>query len=109
MIIGNLRGAHHVLSEPNWKAKDKRGAGARTSGSNNNDNNNQGDDMLSWKSPTEEKLRIETQRRSQRSSRRMKVMLPKTQIIKSTDLKLKKLFQVLTSLTLKILRRRVLL
>ena len=52
-----------------------RDAGARTSGGNNNDDdNNKGGDMPSWMSKEEsnrEKLRTETQRRSQPRSRKM--------------------------------------
>ena len=76
VIIGNVKGARQMLPDPDWKAEDQRGARARTSGGNKNDDDNQGGDMPSW-SPTEEKLRIETQRRSQPRSRKMITMLHK--------------------------------
>ena len=57
-----------------------RDARARTSGGNNNDDENKGGDMPSWMSKEEsnrEKLRIETQRRSQPRSRKMITVLLK--------------------------------
>ena len=45
--IGNVRGAHQMLPDPDLKAEDQRGARARTSGGNNDDDN-QGGDMQSW-------------------------------------------------------------
>ena len=78
-MIGNVRGARQMLPDPDWKAQDQRGARARTSGGNNNDDN-QGGDMPSWmfkRSPTEEKLRLETPRRCQPRSRKMITMLHK--------------------------------
>ena len=76
VIIGNVKGACQMLPDPEWKAKDQRGARVRTSGCNKNDDDNQGGDMPSW-SPTEEKLRIETHRRSQPRSRKMITVLHK--------------------------------
>ena len=75
VIISNVRGASQMLPDPEWKAEDQRGARARTSAGNKNDDNNQGDDMPSWVFKEESKLRIETQIRSQPSSRRMITML----------------------------------
>ena len=34
VIIGNVRVAHQMLPDPDWKAKHQRGARARTSGGN---------------------------------------------------------------------------
>ena len=48
VIIGNLKGAHKMLPDPNWKADNQKEARARTSGGNNNDDDNQGGDMPSW-------------------------------------------------------------
>ena len=73
MIICNVRGARQMLPDPDWKAEAQRGARARTNAGNNNDNDNQGGHMTSWmskRSPTERKLRIDTRRRSQPSSRK---------------------------------------
>ena len=42
VIIGNVRGARHMLPESDWKAEDQRGAQARTSLGNN-----QGSDISS--------------------------------------------------------------
>ena len=55
VIIGNVRGECQLL--PDWKADDQIRARARTSAGNSNDDDNQDGD-----SPTERKLRIETQR-----------------------------------------------
>ena len=80
MIICNVRGARQMLPYPDWKAEAQRGARARTNAGNNNDNDNQGGHMTSWmskRSPTERKLRIDTRRRSQPSSRRMTTVLHK--------------------------------
>ena len=81
VITGNVRGAHQMLPDPNWKADNQKEARVRTIG---------GTMMMmmttkvliclvgySKRSPTEERLRTETQRRSQPSSRRMKTMLLK--------------------------------
>ena len=62
VIIGNMRGTRQMLPDPDWKAEDQREARPRTSGGNNNDNDNQVG--CSKRSPTDEKLRIETQRKS---------------------------------------------
>ena len=48
VIIGNVRGARHMLPDPDWKAGDLRGARARSNAPSNNDGNKQGDDMPSW-------------------------------------------------------------
>ena len=48
VIIGNVRGARHMLPDPDWKAENQKGDGANTSGGNNNDDDNQGGDMPSW-------------------------------------------------------------
>ena len=37
VIIGNVRGARQMLPDPDWKAKDQRGARDRTNWCNNND------------------------------------------------------------------------
>ena len=47
VIIGNVRGARQMFSDPDWKPEDQREAQARTSGGNNNDDDNQGGDMPS--------------------------------------------------------------
>ena len=41
VIIGNVRGARQMLSDPDWNAEVQKGAGARTNGGNNNDDDNQ--------------------------------------------------------------------
>ena len=48
VIIDNVRGAHQMLPDPDWKAEDQREAQARTSRGNNDYNDNQGGDMPSW-------------------------------------------------------------
>ena len=48
VIIGNVRGAHQMLPDPDWKAKDQRESRARTSGGNNDDDDNQSGDMPCW-------------------------------------------------------------
>ena len=48
VIIGNVRGAHQMLPDPDWKAEDQKAARAITSGGNNNNDDNQGGDMPSW-------------------------------------------------------------
>ena len=48
VIIGNVRGAHQMLPDPDWKTGDQRGAQTRISGGNCNDDDNQGGDMPSW-------------------------------------------------------------
>ena len=80
VIIGNVRGARQMLSDPDQKAEDQKGARARTCGGNNNEDDNQGGNMPidgCSKSPTEGKLRTETQRRSQIRSRKMITVLHK--------------------------------
>ena len=57
VIIGNVRGECQLLPDSDWKADDQIRARARTSAGNSNDDDNQDGD-----SPTERKLRIETQR-----------------------------------------------
>ena len=44
VIIGNMRGVHQMLPDPDWKAENQREARARTSACNTNDDDNQGDD-----------------------------------------------------------------
>ena len=70
VIIGNVNGARQMLPDPDWKAEDQIGAQARTTRDKNNDDYNQGGD----RSPREERLRTETQRRNQPRSRRMITM-----------------------------------
>ena len=81
VIIGNMRGAHQMFPDPDWKADDQREARPRTSGENNNDDNNQGGDMPSWMfkevSNRGKKQKRETRRRSQSRSRRLITMLHK--------------------------------
>ena len=62
-----------ILPDTDWKAEDQRVYWVRTSVGNNNDDDNQRGDIVgcSKRGPTERELRIETQRRSQPSSRRI--------------------------------------
>ena len=62
MIIGNVRGAHQMLPNPDWKAVDQRESQARSSVGNNNGDDNQGGDMPCWMSK-EESNREETKNR----------------------------------------------
>ena len=48
MIIGNVRGARQMLSDPDWRAEDQREPRARTSGGHNSGDDNQSGDMPSW-------------------------------------------------------------
>ena len=50
VIIGNVRGARRMLPDPDWKAEDQPGVGARTSwGKKDKDNDdNQGGDIPAW-------------------------------------------------------------
>ena len=84
MIIGNVKDARQMLSDPDWKAEDQREALARTSGGNNDDNDNQGGDMpldVQRGVQQRKKPRTETRRRSQPRSRKMIIELLK--ILKS--------------------------
>ena len=49
VILGKVRGACQILTDPDWKAEDESGAQAtcRTRGGNKNDDDNQGGDMPS--------------------------------------------------------------
>ena len=71
MIFGNVRGAHQMLPDPDWKVVDQRESQARTSVGNNNGDDNQGGDMPCWMS-IEESNREETKtrRRSSKKTRR---------------------------------------
>ena len=62
MIIGNVRCACQMLSDPDWNSEDQREARARTSGGNNNEDDNQGGDMPSWMFK-EESIRGKTKNR----------------------------------------------
>ena len=42
VIIGNMRGSHQMLPDPDWKAEDQKRARNRKSTGNNNDDDNQG-------------------------------------------------------------------
>ena len=80
VIIGNVRGAHQMLPDLDWKAEVQKGARARTSGGNNNDDDNQGGDMPSWmfkKESNRGETKIETQRRNQPKSRKIITVLDK--------------------------------
>ena len=46
--ILKVRGAHHMLLDPDWKAEDQRGTQARTIGCNNNDEDVKCGYMPSW-------------------------------------------------------------
>ena len=79
LIIGNVRGARQMLPDPDWKAKDQRsGAPDRTSVATTI--MTMTTKLLlclvgcSKRIPTERKLRIETRRRSQSSSRMITVL-----------------------------------
>ena len=68
VIIGDVRGAPQMLPDPDWKAEDQRGARARTSGVTTMMMTTKVVICLvgcSKRSPTEEKPRTETHRRSQ--------------------------------------------
>ena len=67
MIIGNVRDARLMLPVPDWKAEDQMGARARTSAGKQVTMTTEVVMCLVGcsKSPTERKIRIETQRRSQ--------------------------------------------
>ena len=80
VIIGNVRDAHQMLPDPDWKAEVQKGARARTNGDNNNDDDNQGGDMPSWMFKEESnrgETKIETQRRSQPKLRKIITVLDK--------------------------------
>ena len=74
VIIGNMRGAHQMLPDPDWKAENQEETRARTSGGNNDDNDNQGGDMPSWMFK-QESNRGKTKNREQRSQPRSRRMI----------------------------------
>ena len=59
----NVKGAHQMLPDKDWKAEDQRGARARTSAGNNNDDDNQGGDKPGRIMFKEESNREETKNR----------------------------------------------
>ena len=82
-----MRGARWMLPDPNWKADNQKEARARTSGVTTMRLTTKVVICLvgcSRRSPTEERLRTETQRRSQPRSRRMITMLLKVLVLEET-------------------------